>query len=91
MTEALGLHYSRIAMVLEQTSDPETLSKRIAKVSVQWFSNKELAVKMTENLSLLQVMMVSLKNMIDKILVPADGKMISFLIHLFNSVRNCVG
>lgn len=60
-------------MVLEQGSDPDTLSKRISKISVQWFSNKELAVKMTENLSLLQVMVVSLKNMIERILVSVDA------------------
>lgn len=70
LTEAFVLHYSRIAMILERTANPDTLSKRVAKVSVQWFSNKELAVRMTEKLCLLQVMVVTLKNMISKILMP---------------------
>lgn len=69
------LHYSRIAMILERTANPDTLSKRVAKVSVQWFSNKELAVRMTEKLCLLQVMVVTLKNMISKTLMPFNCKL----------------
>lgn len=72
------MHYSRIAMVLEKAPDPDTLSNRVVHVSVQLFSNEELAVRMTENLSLLQVMVVSLKNMMSRILIALP----------LNSMRN---
>ena len=70
------MHYSRIAMVLEKAVDPDTLSNRVVHVSVQLFSNEELAVRMTENLNLLQVMVVSLKNMMSRILIalPLNSK-----------------
>lgn len=57
-------------MVLEQASDPDTLSNRVVHVSVQLFSNEELAVRMTEKFYLLQVMVASLKNMMGRILIP---------------------
>lgn len=70
LTETFVVHYSRIAMILEKTSDPDTLSNRIVHVSVQLFSNEKLAVRMTEKFCLLQVMAVSLKNMMSRILIP---------------------
>lgn len=63
------LHYSRISMMLERSSDPDTLSNRVVHVSVQLFSNQTLALKMTEQLCLLHVMVVSLKYMMSKILI----------------------
>lgn len=70
LTEAFVIHYSRIAMVLEKATDPDTLSNRVVHVSVQLFSNEKLAVRMAEKFCLLQVMVVSLKNMMSKILIP---------------------
>jgi len=57
-------------MVLERAADPDTLSNRVVHVSVQLFSNEELAVRMTEKFYLLQVMVASLKNMMGRILIP---------------------
>ncbi|CAH0564545.1 unnamed protein product [Brassicogethes aeneus] len=69
LTRAFVLHYSRISMMLEMSSDPDTLSNRVVHVSVQLFSNESLATRMTEQLNLLHVMVVSLKYMMGKILI----------------------
>jgi E3 ubiquitin-protein ligase UBR3 len=55
--------------MLERSSDPDTLSNRVVHVSVQLFSNESLALRMTEQLNLLHVMVVSLRHMMKKILV----------------------
>lgn len=69
LTKAFVLHYSRISLMLERSSDPDTLSNRVVHVSVQLFSNESLALRMTEQLNLLHVMVVSLKYMMGKILI----------------------
>lgn len=69
LTRAFVLHYSRISMMLERSVDPDTLSNRVVHVSVQLFSNESLALRMTEQLSLLHVMVVSLKFMMCKIII----------------------
>ncbi|XP_025832184.1 E3 ubiquitin-protein ligase Ubr3 isoform X1 [Agrilus planipennis] len=69
LTRAFVLHYSRISMMLESSTDPDTLSNRVVHVSVQLFSNEELALRMTEQLNLLHVMVVTLKYMMSKILI----------------------
>lgn len=51
------------------SSDPDTLSNRVVHMSVQLFSNESLALKMVEELSLLHVMIISLKQMMSKILI----------------------
>lgn len=56
-------------MMLERSLDPDTLSNRVVHVSVQLFSNENLALHMTEQLNLLHVMVVSLKYMMSKILI----------------------
>ncbi|GLV32959.1 Ubr3 ubiquitin ligase [Carabus blaptoides fortunei] len=69
LTQAFVLHYSRISMMLEQSSDPDKLSNRVVHVSVQLFSNESLALRMADHLNLLHVMVVSLKYMMSKILI----------------------
>nr|CAD7445183.1 unnamed protein product [Timema bartmani] len=69
LTQAFVLHYSRISMMLERSTDPDTLSNRVVHVSVQLFSNESLAFRMAENLNLLHVMVISLKYMMGKILI----------------------
>ncbi len=64
------MHYSRIPSVLETSYDPDTLSNRVVHVSVQLFSNEQLALKMVEELNLLHVMIISLKLMMSNILTP---------------------
>ena len=70
LTRTFVMHYSRIPSVLEMSSDPDTLSNRVVHMSVQLFSNESLALKMVEELSLLHVMIISLKLMMSKILIP---------------------
>lgn len=57
-------------MMLEQSTDPDTLSNRVVHVSVQLFSNEALALRMVDKLNLLHVMVTSLKYMMTKILIP---------------------
>lgn len=71
LTRAFVLHYSRIAQMLERSADPDTLSNRVVHVSVQLFSNEALALRMADELQLLHVMVVSLRHMMHKILVPS--------------------
>lgn len=69
LTRAFVLHYSRIAQMLERSADPDTLSNRVVHVSVQLFSNEALALRMADELQLLHVMVVSLRHMMNKILM----------------------
>ncbi|XP_070516369.1 E3 ubiquitin-protein ligase Ubr3 isoform X1 [Cardiocondyla obscurior] len=69
LTRAFVLHYSRISMMLERSTDPDTLSNRVVHVSVQLFSNEKLALRMVDQLKLLHVMVISLKYMMGKILI----------------------
>lgn len=69
MTRTFVMHYSRIPLVLERSSDPDTLSNRVVHMSVQLFSNESLALKMVQELSLLHVMIISLKLMMSNILI----------------------
>lgn len=55
-------------MMLEISSDTDMLSNRMVHVSVQLFSNERLALKMTNEMNLLHVMVVSLKMMLTKVL-----------------------
>lgn len=69
LTRAFVLHYSRVSMMLERSTDPDTLSNRVVHVSVQLFSNESLALKMVDQLKLLHVMVIALKYMMSKILI----------------------
>lgn len=82
LTRAFVLHYSRISMMLEKSSDPDTLSNRVVHVSVQLFSNEGLALRMTEQLNLLHVMVISLKQMMSNILIKntLHGKLFFFTL-----------
>ena len=59
-------------MMLVRSSNSDKLSNRVVHVSVQLFSNEELAFQMTESLSLLHIMVSSLKNMMSAVLVPSE-------------------
>lgn len=62
----------RVSMMLVRSSNSDKLSNRVVHVSVQLFSNEELALAMTESLSLLHIMVSSLKNMMTLVLVPME-------------------
>lgn len=63
------MHYARIPLVLELSADPDMLSNRVVHMSVQLFSNEALALRMVDQLSLLHVMVISLKLMMNGILI----------------------
>ena len=58
--------------MLVRSSNSDKLSNRIVHVSVQLFSNEELALQMTEQLSLLHIMVCSLKNMMHDVLINCE-------------------
>lgn len=91
LTRTFVMHYSRIPSVLEMSRDPDTLSNRVVHMSVQLFSNESLALKMVNELSLLHVMIISLKLMMSKILIQntLHGMCSTIMIHyrsVFKSV-----
>ena len=58
--------------MLVRSSNSDKLSNRIVHVSVQLFSNEELALQMTEQLQLLHIMVCSLKNMMNDVLISCE-------------------
>ena len=71
-------------MMLERCRDPDTLSNRVVHVSVQLFSNEALAYRMAQEYNLLHVMVISLKNMMSKIIMECalHGKIEDFHLTL---------
>ena len=59
-------------MMLARSSNSDKLSNRVVHVSVQLFSNEELALAMTEQLSLLHIMVSSLKSMMAIVLMDSE-------------------
>lgn len=55
--------------MLERSQDPDAMSNRVVHMSVQLFSNQQLAMSMAENLDLLHVMTFTLKYMMSKLLI----------------------
>ena len=55
-------------MMLVKSSNSDSLSNRVVHVSVQLFSNEDLALRMTDQLHLLHIMVSSLKNMMSNVL-----------------------
>ena len=66
------LHYARISQMLSASTDPDPLTNRVVHVSVQLFSNEQLALRMTEELHLLHAMVISLKHMTSQILINSQ-------------------
>lgn len=85
-TRAFVLHYSRMSMMLVKSSNSDSLSNRVVHVSVQLFSNLELALRMTNNLYLLHIMVSSLKNMMSNVLTRNT---LGDLIQNYHDVVDC--
>ncbi|GFT69321.1 e3 ubiquitin-protein ligase ubr3 [Nephila pilipes] len=62
-TKIFVKHYGLISKMLSKSKDSETLSNRVVHVSVQLFSNEDLAYHMTKDFDLLQIMVDSLNSM----------------------------
>ena len=50
----------------------DKLSSQFVRISCQLFSKKDMAFVMTEELSLLHIIVLSLKNMIKEVLIPCE-------------------
>ena len=60
-----------MSLRLARSDDSDTLSNRVVHVSVQLFSNEVLALLMTQQMSLLQIMVVCLVAMVSKTLLQS--------------------
>lgn len=75
--------------MLVRSSNSDKLSNRIVHVSVQLFSNEDLALQMTEHLQLLHIMVCSLRNMMNDVLINCElhdsiQKRHKVGVHLYN-------
>ncbi|XP_014668803.1 PREDICTED: E3 ubiquitin-protein ligase UBR3-like [Priapulus caudatus] len=68
-TRTFVQHYTRISLALANSKQSNTLSNRVVHVSVQLFSNEQLALKMAEENHLITTMLISLTHMVMNALV----------------------
>ncbi|XP_038076588.1 E3 ubiquitin-protein ligase UBR3-like isoform X3 [Patiria miniata] len=68
-TRSFVKFYGRIAMSLATSTQPDKLSSRVVHISVQLFSNEELAIQMTEELQLIHILIVSLQCLLKRTLM----------------------
>ena len=59
-----------ILMRILNQLNSDKLSSQFVRISCQLFSKKDMAFVMTEELSLLHIIVLSLKNMIKEVLIP---------------------
>nr|CAB3260717.1 uncharacterized protein LOC100175735 [Phallusia mammillata] len=84
-------HYSRIASSLTNSVDVSQLSNRVVHISVQLFSNDEIALTLTNDAHLLQIFMIAAHNIIFPILEPSTTGESDFhqcVMTQSNEVRN---
>ena len=70
-TRAFVQHYSRVSCALVDSIDRQTISNRVVHISVQLFSNEQLARKMVDDHHLLHIMLVSLDSMLKSVLTDS--------------------
>ncbi|XP_054716089.1 E3 ubiquitin-protein ligase ubr3-like [Uloborus diversus] len=75
-TRTFVKHYGEISKMLAEAIDTDTLSNRVVHVSVQIFSNEDLAYEMTKNNDLLRIMVNCLNSMMSKVLISQNYKYI---------------
>ncbi|XP_022102355.1 E3 ubiquitin-protein ligase UBR3-like isoform X2 [Acanthaster planci] len=73
-TRSFVKFYGRIAMSLASSTTPERLSSRVVHISVQLFSNEDLAIQMTEELQLIHILIVSLQCLLKRTLTDNNLK-----------------
>ncbi|XP_059822600.1 E3 ubiquitin-protein ligase ubr3 isoform X1 [Hypanus sabinus] len=71
-TKTFVQHYAFIMKTLIKSHDSETMSNRIVHISVQLFSNEELARQVTEECQLLEIMVTVLLYMMESCLVKSE-------------------
>ncbi|XP_071802919.1 E3 ubiquitin-protein ligase ubr3-like isoform X2 [Asterias amurensis] len=68
-TKSFVKFYGRIAMSLAISSHPDRLSSRVVHISVQLFSNEDLAIQMTNDLQLIHILIASLQCLLKRTLM----------------------
>uniref|UniRef100_A0A8C6Q550 E3 ubiquitin-protein ligase n=1 Tax=Nothobranchius furzeri TaxID=105023 RepID=A0A8C6Q550_NOTFU len=71
-TKTFVQHYAFIMKTLMKSHESDTMSNRIVHISVQLFSNEELARHMTEECHLLDIMVMVLHYMMESCLVKSE-------------------
>lgn len=71
-TKTFVQHYAFIMTTLMKSHESDTMSNRIVHISVQLFSNEELARHVTEECQLLDIMVTVLLYMMDSCLVKSE-------------------
>ncbi|XP_035263967.1 E3 ubiquitin-protein ligase ubr3 isoform X5 [Anguilla anguilla] len=71
-TKTFVQHYAFIMKTLMKSNESDTMSNRIVHISVQLFSNEELARHMTEECQLLDIMVTVLLYMMESCLIKSE-------------------
>ncbi|MEQ2266088.1 E3 ubiquitin-protein ligase ubr3, partial [Xenotaenia resolanae] len=71
-TKTFVQHYAFIMKTLMKSHESDTMSNRIVHISVQLFSNEELARHMTEECQLLDIMVTVLLYMMESCLIKSE-------------------
>uniref|UniRef100_A0A4W3I964 E3 ubiquitin-protein ligase n=1 Tax=Callorhinchus milii TaxID=7868 RepID=A0A4W3I964_CALMI len=71
-TETFVQHYAFIMKTLIKSHESDTMSNRIVHISVQLFSNEELARQVTEECHLLEIMVTVLLYMMESCLIKSE-------------------
>ena len=71
-TKIFVQHYAFIMKILKKSHELDTMSNRIVHISVQLFSNEELARQVTEECQLLDIMVTVLLYMMESCLIKSE-------------------
>ncbi|XP_053554395.1 LOW QUALITY PROTEIN: E3 ubiquitin-protein ligase UBR3 [Bombina bombina] len=71
-TKTFVQHYAFIMKTLKKSHESDTMSNRIVHISVQLFSNEELARQVTEECQLLEIMVTVLLYMMESCLIKSE-------------------
>lgn len=71
-TKTFVQHYAFIMKTLKKSHESDTMSNRIVHISVQLFSNEELARQVTEECQLLDIMVTVLLYMMESCLIKSE-------------------
>lgn len=71
-TKTFVQHYAFIMKTLMKSHESDTMSNRIVHISVQLFSNEELARHVTEECQLLDIMVTVLLYMMESCLIKSE-------------------
>lgn len=90
-TKTFVQHYAFIMKTLKKSHESDTMSNRIVHISVQLFSNEELARQVTEECQLLDIMVTVLLYMMESCLIKSElqGKLQIIVISCYSCICIC--